>query len=208
MSDLPRLPMLDEKHALENSYRNFHAKGLEYICLRRHPALTEKIYIFDGDVSKLPEVVNPHDHRYNFDTQVLAGAMENINYRRMASNDPFPCTLFQEFEYMTPLNGGKGFVWKKPTTLRVASRQSIAKGESYALSSSCIHTIRMLENETVLLLRQYSDVVPLAWPTTTFTLDREPPSLDGLYERWTEADLIDRLRKIEDRIGRPLVEIP
>lgn len=63
----------DTSTLIQNSYRDFHAKGLDYVCLKRTPDHTVKVYFLDGDVSKVPEVVNPHDHRYAFETTVLSG---------------------------------------------------------------------------------------------------------------------------------------
>ena len=199
---LQELPRIDIAHAVENSFRNFHAKGMDYICIKRSPKLTMKLYVFEGDVSKLLEVVNPHDHRYNFDTLVLAGRMQNMRY----GISHLGADRYQWFEYLTPLNGGSGFKWKQELGLKETFRETYAKGGAYRMLASEIHTIRMVENETVLLLRQYSDVVPLGVPTMTFTRDKEPPSLSGLYERWTEGELMDRLKKIEERTGLLLTE--
>ena len=196
------LPVFTLKHALDNSYRNFHAKGMEYICLKRSPKLTVKLYVFDGDVSKLPEVVNPHDHRYPFDTAVVAGSMQNMLYRPGESGE-----VFQTFDYMTPLNGGNGFTWREERALEEYNRQTLHRGQSYLMDAAGIHTIRMLEDQTVLVLRQYEDVVPLDQPTLTFTHEKEPPSLSGLYERWTEGELVDRLKDIEGRTGLNLLAL-
>lgn len=66
---------MNMEEVIANSFKDFHSKGLDYICLRRSPVLTTKLYFFDGDVSKLPEVVNPHDHRYDFSTVCLSGCV-------------------------------------------------------------------------------------------------------------------------------------
>lgn len=60
---------LDE--ILAHSFTDFHAKGLDYLCLLRSPEITVKAYFFEGDVASAPEVVVPHDHRYCFNTRVL-----------------------------------------------------------------------------------------------------------------------------------------
>lgn len=65
---------------IANSFKNFHAKGLDYICLKRTPEHTRKAYFLNGDVTKLPDVVNPHDHRYHFNTTVVTGTMSNSQY--------------------------------------------------------------------------------------------------------------------------------
>lgn len=49
---------------------------------KRTPEHTRKVYFFDGKVSQLPEVVSPHDHRYDFTTTVLAGVMSTSTLPR------------------------------------------------------------------------------------------------------------------------------
>lgn len=49
MLDIPET--FDMAEVLANSYRDFHAKGLDYICLKRSFKETLKLYFFDGDSS-------------------------------------------------------------------------------------------------------------------------------------------------------------
>ena len=65
---------------VENSFRNFHAKGFDYLCLQRSPGLTLKAYFFDELPGGIAEVVCPHDHRYPFTTTVLSGYMRHYRY--------------------------------------------------------------------------------------------------------------------------------
>lgn len=187
---------------VENSYKNFHAKGVSYLCLSRTPALTKKLYIFEGDVSKFPEVVNPHDHRYNFRTQVLSGAIDNRNYSEHLLHFGSQGEWYNEFEWMTPLNGGSGFKWVGERHLFTNSEQRLLKGQSYSLPFNSIHTINVRQDQTVLTLEQFADEVALDKPTSTFTLNREPPSLDGLYERFTVDEIRALLAKVKPLFGR------
>jgi hypothetical protein len=198
ISDIPDVSMED---VIANSFRDFHVKGFDYICLRRSQIETVKLYFFDGDVSKLPEVVNPHDHRYNFDTLCIAGAVENISYRRDGHGD-----AFHRFEYLTPLNGGSGFSYAESDLLRVADRCLYRPGQLYRLGFKHIHTIRMAENETVIALRQFEDRVPTGRPTSTWSRDREPPSLDGLYNKFSADQIRKRLAMLRERV--PLLKLP
>ena len=70
---------LDVDEVKSNSFKDFHAKGLDYICLFRSPELTLKAYFFSEGMEsqKVGEVVSPHDHRYNFFTQCYSGRIEN-----------------------------------------------------------------------------------------------------------------------------------
>jgi hypothetical protein len=178
---------------IENSYRDFHAKGMDYICLERDDEKTVKLYFFDGDATRLPEVVNPHDHRYDFSTEVLAGELRDLRYIHHPDGD-----AFQSFEWRTPLNGGDGFRWSSEVCLLNHEINVVQTHCILATRHDQLHTIRIASNETVLRLVQYDDVVPFDQPTTTFIRgdSHEPPPLAGLYRRWTKDALADRLRTL------------
>lgn len=191
---LPRVPETTVDEIVANSFRDFHVKGCDYICLRRSPHETIKLYFFDGDVSKLPEVVNPHDHRYDFSTLCVAGKVQNIWFEEDAGGQ-----TFNRFAYETPLLGGVGFTWVGESKLKVARKYTISAGYRYAMRFNEIHTIRMVENNTVICLVQRDDRVTDR-PTLTFARDREPPSLDGLYQKFTADAVLKRLAALQERL--------
>ena len=191
---------LDIDAVLENSFKNFHTKGFDYICLKRSAAYTQKLYFFDGDASKLPEVVNPHDHRYDFTTKCIAGEVENIIYEE----DQERGNTFQVYKYFTPLNRGKGFKWAGETRLTEKSRESYKPGDNYFMTHDQLHTIRMVKNETVIMLGQFEDVVPVGEPTRTFA--QTMPSLEGLYDRFTADEIIAKLTRLKERV--PSFDLP
>ncbi|MER9176199.1 hypothetical protein NKH72_21720 [Mesorhizobium sp. M0955] len=180
---------LEEMQA--HSFKNFHVKGFDYLCLKRTPEHTRKVYFFDGNVSQLPEVVNPHDHRYNFATTVLAGVMSNSVYEV----DEEHGKVYNEFAWDTPLNGGAGFTWQKETRLLETQRFSYRPGHRYVMTADELHTIRIHAEGTVIVLDQYADLVPIGQPTRTFMQEKEPPNLDGLYEKFTADGLAARMRQ-------------
>jgi hypothetical protein len=179
-----------------NSFKDFHIKGFDYLCVDRSPEETVKLYFFDGDISKLPEVVAPHDHRYDFETWLVAGASDNIWFERAAEEGE----VYNWFKYMTPLNGGNGFEFVGEEQLREMRRMRFRKGDSYFMHAEDLHTIRIVENETVLMLVQFEDLVPTDQATNTFTFGGAP-SLDGLYSRFTADEVIAKLRRFEERTG-------
>jgi len=183
---------------IEHSFKNFHTKGFDYLCVKRTPEHTRKVYFFDGNVSKLPEVVNPHDHRYHFKTTVLTGVMSNSTYIEDHLPHHEGNQVYQEFEYRTPLNGGDGFTWKREARLFEYKRFFYRKFDSYFMRPEEFHTIRMEQDQTVLVLDQYADVVPLDQPTRTFIPERKAPSLDGLYEKFSADEVIARYQTYRD----------
>lgn len=193
MKSLPPLPQLTDEqlqHVLANSFRDFHAKGFDYICLKRTPELTHKFYFFEGEVAQAPEVVHPHDHRYAFLTQVLAGKSWNYVYQYDEAGEPM-----EEFEYRTPLNGGNGFTWAKSVRLKQTGSAEFEPGNSYFLLAEHLHTIRVTPG-TILHLAQFADDVPAGTPTKCFSKEREPINLSGLYRRFTADEALKRLEQI------------
>lgn len=203
----PRIPSthsISVEEIIANSFRDYHVKGFDYICLRRSPFQTVKLYFFDGDVSKLPEVVNPHDHRYDFKTVCVAGAVENRWYRQ-GLEGPEGYRNYQVFEYETPLNGGGGFRWSNCCSLALLRKKLYRRGGSYLMNFDEIHTIRMVESETVLCVVQFEDKVASA-PTHTYSMDKDPPSLTGLYNRFTSDEVLQRISKLRERV--PGLDLP
>ena len=199
--------VLDIERVIADSYKNFHTRGFDYICLYRSPEWTQKIYTFDGDVAKLPEVINPHDHRYDFTTTCLYGAVENRWYNTLGHKKRDP--VYQKFEYRTPLNGGNGFSWVGEQRLRELRRETFRPGlgtASYGMGYNEIHTIKICRSGTILGLNQYADIVPLDKPTTTYCHDSEPPSLTGLYDKFTADEILKKLAIVKEKV--PAFELP
>lgn len=183
---------------LAHSYRNFHVKGFDYLCLKRTPEHTRKVYFFEGNVAHLSEVVNPHDHRYHFETTVLTGVMSNSTYEQ----DDLNGNVYNEFEWRTPLLGGDGFHWKRETRLFERQRFFYKPGDRYAMRAEELHTIRMHADTTVIVLDQYADVVPESVPTKTFMQERSAPSTDGLYDKFKPEELRQRLKQYQQLVER------
>ncbi|WP_316194415.1 hypothetical protein [Bradyrhizobium sp. SZCCHNRI3052] len=200
LHDLPLPKRIDVDQIVEHSFKDYHVKGFDYLCLQRSPEETVKLYFFDGDISKLPEVVAPHNHRYDFETYVAAGLSENIWFTRSAMRPEHQGTVFNWFEYRTPLNGGDGFTFAGEEELFEAKRGRFGVGDSYFMHAEDLHTIRIVQNETLLMLVQFEDIVPLDKPTWTYCESNAPP-LDGLYTKFTADDVTSRLRKFEERTG-------
>lgn len=188
--------MVEMADVIANSYKDFHTKGLDYICLKRSDEETIKFYFFEGDVTHLPEVVSPHDHRYDFDTTCMSGGVENIWFEAHDDGQEF-----NRFAYMTPLNGGTGFTWIGTDRLKKVRRRLRQRGESYSMKAEELHTIRITRNNTVIMLTQYSDVLPISVPTHTYIKDREPPSLTGMYSRFTADEITAKMKQLRAYTG-------
>lgn len=193
-----------EETILPNSYRNFHAKGFDYLCLKRTPELTLKAYFFEGDVSKLPEVVMPHDHRYAFQTYCLSGAVRNWGFESPDGGRDYECaSRMDAFAYLTPLNGGDGFTWIAEVELAKFADCYRSRGGSYRLERDDLHTIQIAADQTVLLLAQFADEIGPDVPTFAYKPVGGPKevSLDGLYDRMDADHALMRLRQVRELMG-------
>ena len=179
----------DPEALIKSSIKDYHVKGFDYICLHRSDDLTVKIYFFDGEVKDLPELVNPHDHRYDFDTFILRGQFTDFTFQEGKGD------VFQKFNYKTPLLGGDGFTWDSEIRLETISTDTRTQGQMFSHKAEDFHTIRLDTNGTVLCLLQYADR-PNLENTWTFSRDKEPPSLSGLYNEFTADQIIKRLDSI------------
>lgn len=193
--------MTDIETICANSFRDFHTKGFDYLCLSRTPELTRKVYFFEGDLHNLPELVIPHDHRYPFVTTVLAGAVVNKRFRNQFH--PYLLEAFDHFEYRTPLNGGDGFTWVGESQLWSDGHQVQTRGQHWRSEADEIHTLDIRSEGTVIMLEQLGDVVPEGVPTNAYRRlgDRTPPSLDGLYSRMDPDHARMRLGQFLDLVG-------
>lgn len=196
---------LDMESVLDNSYKDFHAKGIDYLCLHRDPGLTLKAYFFESGAQDAGEVVNPHDHRYDFNTQCISGVIRNKWYR-----DP-PCfdgeshkcgDMYNAFAWHTPLLGGSGFSRAGAWPLQEYKFTDFHPGRGYFMAAEEFHTIQVMQPETVIVLAQYEDKVPPNQPTFMFAKSSEPPDLSGLYNKFTADQAVKRIDLLQELLCR------
>lgn len=177
----------------KNSFRNFHAKGVDYLCLHRTPELTVKLYCFDPEtlVCGGPDdlVVNPHSHGYNFSTYVLQGSVTNIEYAQ--SLDKMH-TAWHETKYRSRLKGAAALTYGGVKWLAISRLSTYWAGEHYEFDHDQIHSIRVSPiMPTVLLLFQHADQPKDH--TLLYTQTRKLPEFAGLYTPWTEEAIVTAL---------------
>lgn len=181
---------------VEHSFKDYHARGVHYLCLSRTPKLTTKLYLFDEGI-KPTALVFPHDHRYHFQTWVIAGEVGNVWYYE----SPHPTLAkafdpYHRFRWATVLKGGKGFSYDGETQLAEANYTTYGQFSTYMMKPEEIHTLKILRPETALLILQGPSISTK--PTRTFCFDKEPPSLDGLYSKFGADEIIAHLRRFRD----------
>lgn len=186
---------------LRHSLRDFHVKGFDYICLQAggegDPTQgSTRAYFFEDTVASAPEVVAPHNHRYDFETTVLAGEVRNFRYRETDPLDPLG-RVYDRFAWQTPLNGGQGFRYLRNQSLRTISAERYHQGQSHSHQAEEIHTIQVMPG-TVLLLRAEADRLGPREATATWfpqgaRMSNGNPRDQGMYR---EGDLDWLLRRL------------
>ncbi|RAV17546.1 hypothetical protein DQP57_00540 [Mycobacterium colombiense] len=184
---------------LDNSYRDFHVKGFDYLCLHRTDDLTIKAYFITDAIQDLPEVVNPHDHRYDFQTECLSGMIRNKWYTRELKTLR-PGKMFSAFLWDTPLNGGEGFRYSNRAMLWQNGIFTAGPGRGYSMRHDEIHTIQVLKPETCIVLAQHKDKVPVGMPTRTY-IDGDAPPINDLYNTFTADQAMKRIELLKDLIS-------
>lgn len=183
---------LDEIQA--NSFKNFHVKNFHYICLKVWPSgARDKLYFFDDDFDLSKQVVSPHNHLYRFETRVLKGAMVDTRYKIAEYGEDF-----RAYEYYTPLSKGKGFQdTGQNCKLLIENQKALKQGNKLETDETVIHSIQIMEEGTVLKLFQHPHTRELGDYTHTYFNheNKAPEHFDGLYEKFTEFELIALLRK-------------
>lgn len=196
------LPAVPSNFMLENSYRNFHAKGVDYLCLFRDPRITIKAYFFSDDIEP-GWLVAPHTHAYRFYSEVFAGTVKNIVFDCVAQSANLTVDghnardlyCLNKWLYHSPLNGGNGLSSDaKPVVLKIDWERTGTSfpGMGYMMEPDDIHTIDPSPG-AVLLLMQFADSAPV---TEIFSHQRPVCDDSNLYQPMDYnygKELLDRL---------------
>lgn len=184
--------------AVENSYKDFHRKGVHYICLARSPKLTMKLYLFDDSLAEATLTL-PHDSRYHFDLLVIGGRLRMTWFHESAyRTEAQGYDDYVRFRWDTVLRKGKGFVADGDAQLSETHSEVLDPGGACAMRPADIHTMQVGPG-AALLIAQHPSAASI--PTRVFAHSPEPPSIDGLYGRYNGAEIIEHLRRFRDSTG-------
>lgn len=189
------LDSLDLAEAAKHSFKNYHAEGLDYLCLQRTQELTVKLYVTRPDDLRHNAqgyLVHPHTHRYPFHTFVLIGGMANIVFT--------PSNKGKEWNEHSFEKAIEGTILKFEKKIKLAGEATyIGQGESYYMDESQIHSIRLSAVQpVVLMLFQYQNRKAknsLFSPLPLIALRSE-----GLYKPMSTEDIIGVVQKVRSLI--------
>ena len=148
---------LDLEESIKHSVMDHHVPGLQYLNLSRSDKFTLKLYLIEGarnDQSGF--LIHPHSHRYDFNTVVLAGKVQNTVFKEglEGGRDSTRHSMVR-LDY-SPENGlAKS---GPPVCLRETAESGVfGVRESYFLNCKQIHTLKVWPDATLLCLSQFED---------------------------------------------------
>jgi len=142
----------DEINALaKNSVENHHVNGIQYLCLHRSNDLTVKVYFIPGYANiNDGYLVNPHNHRYDFDSEVISGEIEHHRFKVTKGKGEWEqlgyCHKKKDIEHL-----------ETEVRLKTYKIESHKEGSGYHTDANEIHTLKVIV-PTILGLIQYKDV--------------------------------------------------
>ena len=191
------------ERARENSFRDFHCVGMDYVNLHRSDNLTLKLYVTYPDrlqpAMGAAGIVQPHTHGYNFHTHVLRGGMANIIFSEGHPSRP-PGEPWREIRYVTPLNGKRSAeIHNDRAWLKTVEINPVPRHSGYYLNHEQIHTITVADDLNILLLHQYRDQPK---PHTRLFIHGDVPDTTQLYKRFDRDEFAKTLLFLFDEVER------
>jgi hypothetical protein len=74
-------------YMVENSIKDFHFKGLNYICFQFMPHLTIRLYVIEPSEPVDTKNVNIHNHLYDSQILVLTSSIKNNVYKKIKGDE-------------------------------------------------------------------------------------------------------------------------
>lgn len=151
--------LLAMRQALRVPFR-FHPLGFVACTLLTEGSIKLRLHYWPvhGGVQQSPDC-QIHDHLFNFQSWVLSGAIENIEYKRSAIGKEYSV-------YETEYRDGKSILTKTGQLIRLAEqgRTVFKEGESYSITAGTLHETSRVGGGpacTVLIASDVSSTAPL-----------------------------------------------
>lgn len=134
-------------YMVEHSIKDFHFKGLNYICFNFSPNLVIRLYIIEPSEPVDTKNVNIHNHLYDSQILVLSGGIINNVYKMEEGDDYFYSHLTSA---LCPTNIDKKIKLKTigKTNLRMEKSIKLEAGDTHFQDHTEIHNV---ENDTTKL---------------------------------------------------------
>ncbi|HEY9598639.1 MAG TPA: hypothetical protein V6D33_13310 [Cyanophyceae cyanobacterium] len=175
---------------IKSSYKNYHVKGFNSIILFQSDNLTIRLYICKpGETQLNPynDNILVHNHRFDFQTQVLTGYMENAVYE--PSETETEEGVWYKYLYESALKNHEHKMRLElldKTYLNLTKIERVEAGSSYFLRHDEFHRIFVPDDRLVSMLfwqHQKVENIPII-----FSKVPQPENFptEGLYNRFAD----------------------
>ena len=133
---------------VEQSIKNFHFPGLNYVCFEFAPHQTIRLYILDPDeVAINTEAVNIHNHLYDSQLLVLKGQIVNRVYKLDNEHDDY--NIYALTSALHPDNVERKIKLKQVAKrgLNVVQTITLRPGDTHFQPHTQIHSVSNVVNE-------------------------------------------------------------
>lgn len=174
---------------LRDSIKDFHFRGLNYICFQFLPHLTIRLYIIEPSANLETRNVNIHNHLYDSILLSLYGEIWNTTYKVNTGRNDY--NIYQLTSALHPDNAEKRIRLKKVAQygLDVVSEKRLRPGGWHFQPHTEIHSV---ENDpakrTVFMAFEFPTVKKHSCIFTRENFVDTIPT-EGCYNRYTEYEL-------------------
>lgn len=183
---IQHLKISDLRELANNSVFNHHTNGMIYLCLKRSERETFKIY-YCNNVGN-PNggyLVNPHNHRYEFNSTILKGELHHLRFKESNQHGEFVTKNKYNWQTKQLEELGK-------TCLYPYRDDHCIENSTYWVSTNEIHTLKLLTPVVIIGLTQYEDTTDNAFlykkSTDEFKIaDSYIPTLHEYYLKLLEV---------------------
>lgn len=135
----------------EHSFENYHALGLDYLCLHRRFGFTVKAYFFDPDRMEHNEcgwLVWPHTHRYEFTHYTVAGLIRHHRFTLSPAAERMWLHAYEADDRSS-----------RPVVEVTCSEhvEELAPGTHFTLRTDEFHTLSIPGQRSIAVQLQYED---------------------------------------------------
>ncbi|KAF0974994.1 hypothetical protein FDP41_005747 [Naegleria fowleri] len=213
------LENLSPKALREHSVKDYHVKGVHYLCLERSEAITTKVYVLNPQLLRMHgdhgfrmmnekeqqrrhesmdrNLANPHNHRYHFKTTVLAGEMVNkvFQERDIPEKEEAFQLNYHQWHSSDALHQDLYLFWKFAYFYQT---NEFERMHQVLLEPSQFEYLR--NGESYELSPEKIHTIQVSDRECTILFLQQFPNVKGLYSRYSEKEANELRRKILELI--------
>lgn len=195
-------------YIVDNSIKNFHFKGLNYVCFQFSSNLTIRLYIIKPEDNLNTRNVNIHNHLYDSQILVLSGSITNNVYSK-TEGDKY--NHYYLTSALNPANktGNVLLDYIGKTNLQVTKSINLSAGDTHFQNHKEIHSVNNDPSSyTAFMVFEFKTVKQ---NSTLFSTEEFKGKIDtkkDIYEKFTEREIVALLQGLISKIEGKALTVP